>query len=230
FRPGRAYRIKAADFIPRWPIIREVLAIGSPSLLKQASAGVIVIVTNHLLRQLGGDAALGTFAIVSRLYWGLSMPQAGVVQGMQPLVGYNVGQHNVERVRTAIRLALVVAAAYGTLICGICLLFPAGLIAGMSPDPALLAEGPAVLRLVALAAPLASVGMITAAAFQSIGRARAAFGLALGGSILAKLPVLLIAASLFGLPGIWAAEAISELLVCVVAGVMLRRLQRTLPA
>ncbi|HEY1013444.1 MAG TPA: MATE family efflux transporter, partial [Herpetosiphonaceae bacterium] len=74
FRPGRIYQITAADFKPDWPIIREVLAIGLPSLAKQLSAGLVVVITNNLLRQTGGDAALGVFAVVSRLYAGLSMP------------------------------------------------------------------------------------------------------------------------------------------------------------
>jgi Na+-driven multidrug efflux pump len=83
-------------------------------------------------------------------------------------------------------------------------------------------EGQTALRLLALAYPLAGVGVIVAAAFQSVGRARDALLLTIGG-ILVKLPVLLVASSLFSLNGIWAAGAVSELAVCVVSLVMLKR-------
>jgi Na+-driven multidrug efflux pump len=64
--------------------------------------------------------------------------------------------------------------------------------------------------------------VVVAAAFQSVGRARDALLLTIGG-ILVKLPVLLVASSLFSLNGIWAAGAVSELAVCVVSLVMLKR-------
>lgn len=62
---------------------------------------------------------------------------------------------------------------------------------------------------------------------QSVGRAREALLLALGGIILVKLPVLLVAARLFSLTGIWAAEAISELILCLVSIILLRKFQGT---
>ncbi|WP_437287419.1 MATE family efflux transporter [Sorangium sp. So ce406] len=222
FRKNRSYRIKASYFKPDWPIIIEVLTIGAPSLIKSASVSLIAIVTNNLLRLIGGDGALSVFAIVSRLYAGLIAPQTGIVQGMQPLVGYNFGQKKLERVREAIRLSLGAAVVYGSLVCGICLLMPAALIALLSRESAIIAEGQTALRLLALSYPLTGVAMVTAASFQSIGRAREALLLTLGGILLVKLPVLLLASRLFSLTGIWASEAISELILCIVSLVMLK--------
>ena len=64
--------------------------------------------------------------------------------------------------------------------------------------------------------------IVTAAAFQSVGRAKEALLLTLGGIILVKLPVLLLASSLFSLNGIWVSEAISELILCAVSWSMLK--------
>ena len=225
FRKNRSYHIKASYFRPDWSIIAEVVLIGFPSLAKNLSVSLIAIVTNNLLRQIGGDSALSVFAIVGRLYSGLITPQTGIVQGMQPVVGYNFGQQKLERVRRAIRLSLGAAVVYGLLICAICLLMPATLIALLSSEGAVIAEGQAALRLLALACPLAGIAMVTAASFQSIGRAKEALLLTLGGIILVKLPVLLLASRLFSLTGIWASEASSELILCAVAFIMLRRLQ-----
>ncbi|MGK3964554.1 polysaccharide biosynthesis C-terminal domain-containing protein [Sorangium sp. So ce118] len=78
----------------------------------------------------------------------------------------------------------------------------------------------------ALSYPLTGVAMVTAASFQSVGRAREALLFTLGGVLLVKLPVLLLASRLFSLTGIWAAEASSELILCVVALVMLKKMPR----
>ena len=67
---------------------------------------------------------------------------------------------------------------------------------------------------------------MVAAYFQSTGKAKDALMLALGGIILVKLPVLLIASKLFSLNGIWASEAISEFILCILALLMLRNFQR----
>jgi putative MATE family efflux protein len=225
FRTGRSYRIKLSYFRPDWAIIVEVALIGFPSLVKNLSASLIVIVTNNLLRSIGGDGALSVYAIVSRLYSSLIMPQTGITQGMQPIVGYNVGQQKLERVRQAIQLSLGAAVAYGALVCAICLLFPAALIGVLSKEPAVIAEGQTALRLLALAYPLTGVALVTAAAFQAVGRAKDALVLTFGGIVLVKLPVLLLAANFFSLTGIWVAEACSELILSIVAFGMLQRLQ-----
>jgi putative MATE family efflux protein len=225
FRRNRSYHIKASYFKPHWPLIGEVLTIGFPSLIKNFSVSLVIIVTNNLLKQIGGDTALSVFAIVNRLYSGLNMPQTGIVQGMQPLVGYNFGQKKFERVRETIRLSLSATVVYGSLVCVICLLIPALLIGLLSNESAIIVEGSTALRLLALAYPLTGVAMITAALFQSVGRAKEALLLTLGGIILVKLPVLLVASRLFSLTGIWAAEASSELILCVVSVVMLRKFQ-----
>lgn len=225
FRKNRSYDIKAAYFKPDWSIIIDVLMIGFPSLIKNFSVSLMVIVTNNLLRLMGGDSALSVFAIVSRLYSSLLTPQTGIVQGMQPLVGYNFGQKKFERVRETIRMSLGASVVYGALVCGICLLMPALLIGVLSKENVIISEGQTALRLMALAYPLTGVSLITAASFQSVGRVKEALLLTLGGIILIKLPVLLLAARLFSLTGIWAAEASSELILCIVAIIMLKRFQ-----
>ena len=102
------------------------------------------------------------------------------------------------------------------------MLAPAALIGVLSKESAIIAEGQTALRLLALSYPLTGVAMITAASFQSVGRAQEALLLILGGIILVKLPVLLLASSLFSLNGIWASEAGSELILCVFAAIMLK--------
>jgi Na+-driven multidrug efflux pump len=72
---------------------------------------------------------------------------------------------------------------------------------------------------------MTGVAMVTAASFQSVGRVKEALLLTLGGILLVKLPVLLLASRLFSLTGIWASEASSELILCVISVIMLKHFQ-----
>lgn len=230
FKKNRSYQIQPEYFIPDRAIVTEVLMIGMPSFLKSLGASLFVIITNNLLRLIGGDSALGIFAITSKVYSSLSMPQTGIVQGMQPLVGFNFGQRRFSRVRSIIQLSIRVVIIYGLFILGLCVLMPSALIALLSHEPGIIAEGQHALRLLALSYPFGGVALMVAAYFQSIGKPREAFVLTLGGILLVKLPVLLLASKLFGLNGIWASEAVSELILCTVALLMLRRYLHTMPA
>ncbi len=103
------------------------------------------------------------------------------------------------------------------MVCAICLLIPGILIGMLSHEPAIIAAGQKALRVLSLAYPLSGVAVMVAAYFQSLGRAKDALLLTLGGMLLVKLPVLLLGARLFGLDGIWASEVVSELILCAVA-------------
>ena len=226
FRKQRSYHLRLSYFKPDWAIIREILLIGSPSLIKNLSASIMAIVTNNLLRTLGGTSALSIFAIVGSLYSGLMTPQTGIIQGMQPIVGYNLGQRNLQRVWQTIKLSLRAAVGYGLLISILCLIIPSGLISLLSNDQALIAEGQTALRLLALAYPLTGISLVSAAALQAAGWAKQALLLLVGSIIGIKLPILLLGSQLFGLNGIWAAEAISELLLCGAAFWLLNKLRQ----
>ena len=225
FRKNSSYHIKATYFQPDWSIIHEVLMVGLPSFLKSISASLVVIVTNNLLKLIGGDSALGVYAIIGKLYSALTIPQTGIVQGMQPLVGFNFGQKKFDRVRKTVSLSLATTVIYGLLICVICLLIPGILIALLSKESLIITQGQTALRILSFACPLGGVSVMVAAYFQSTGKAREALMIALGGILLVKLPVLLLASKLFALNGIWASEAFSEFILCVVALMMLRNYQ-----
>jgi Na+-driven multidrug efflux pump len=226
FKKNRSYNIKLSYFKPDWSIIGEVILIGFPSFVKGLSASLLVIITNNLLRTMGGDSALSIYAIAGRLFASLSTPQAGIVQGMQPILGYNFGKKNDARVRKSIAYSLSASVAYGLLIMFACLMIPATLIGLLSKEPVIIAEGQVALRILALASPVGGIAVMVAAYFQSVGRAREALVITLGGILLVKLPVLLIGASLFSLNGIWASEAVSEAVLCAIAIWMLRKSQR----
>lgn len=225
FRKNRSYQIKAAYFKPDWTIMGEILLIGLPSFIKSISSSLVVIVMNNLLKVLGGDNALSVFAIVSRLYSGLNTPQVGIVQGMQPIVGYNFGQMKFERVRKTIVYSLGTSAVYGLLVCILCLLIPGVLLGLLSKEPAIITEGQLALRLMALACPVYGISLMAAGYFQSVGRAKEALMITLGGIIIVKLPVLLLASKFFSLTGIWCSEAVSEIILGMISILLLRKYQ-----
>lgn len=223
FKKDRSYDIKLPYFKPNLAIMGEVILVGFPSFIKSLSASLVVIVMNNLLKLTGGDSALAVFAIVNRLYSSLSLPQTGIVQGMQPIIGYNFGQKKFDRVRKTINYSLASSFVYGLVICCVCILIPTTLITLLSNETAIILEGQHALRLMAFAFPVGGISVMIAAYFQSVGRAKEALLITLGSIILVKLPILILASRLFSLNGIWLSETISELILCLISFTILRR-------
>ena len=96
----RPYRIHRADLRPHLPTVRTLVGIGAPSFLAGFGATLLVVVVNTTLsRAAAGITALAAFAICARLQTFVAMPQLGISQGMQPIVGYNAGRGFAARVR-----------------------------------------------------------------------------------------------------------------------------------
>nr|WP_255449273.1 MATE family efflux transporter [Deinococcus arboris] len=225
FLRPRPVRIAPWLWRPHAPLLWEVARTGLPSFAKNASASLLIIVTNHLLRGVGGDTALSVFAVVSRLLSGLLTPQTGLAQGVQPLVGFNVGRQAWDRVTLAVRWALGSTVAYGLLVWAACWCWPSGWINLLSQDERVRREGAEALRLLALAAPFLGVTVLAVTVLQSLGRIREALLLSVGGPLLLKVPVLLVAAQV-SLSALWLADAVSEGLMAGVAVWCLHRTRR----
>ncbi len=228
FKKVKSYEIKAKYFIPKKEIFTEIIMVGLPSFLKNMSASLMAILTNNLLKNLGGDAALGVYAIVGKLYSGLFTPQIGIMQGMQPVAGYNYGLKEYNRVKKTIRLSITASVLYGMLVSALCLIIPSTLLSIMSKDNMVINSGIPALKMMSLAFPLSGIVLMVSAYFQATGKASMAVMLSLGGIIAVRIPVLIIMASLFDLNGIWLSEVITEVVLCIISIWTLLRFQKSL--
>lgn len=192
------------------------------------SSTLIVILTNNLLKSMGGDAALSIYAIIGKLYSSLSTPQIGIMQGMQPIVGYNYGMKEYSRVKKTIRLSIIASIVYGIAISALCLAIPSLWLSMMSKDTQIITSGIPVLRIMSLALPISGIALMISAYFQAAGKASLAIGLSLGSILIIRLPVLLIMSLLFQLKGVWLSEVIAEGILCILSLWLLSRFQESL--
>jgi putative MATE family efflux protein len=215
----RLYRVGARDLIPDPRLLREIAAVGAPTFVAGLGVTVLSVVTNNLLAVTGGVLALSAYAIAARIGTFVGMPQLGLTQAMQPIVGYNHGAGRSDRAHHAASLSMKVSVLYGvgaTLVVALAARLIAGVFTG---DPGTAATA---LRTIAFAYPLGGLVALTAAWYQSRGYARPSFILSVGTILLVKLPVLLVLAT-FGTQGIWWAFPVGEALSALAAWWLWRR-------
>ena len=223
----RPYRIRRSDLRPHLPTVRTLVGIGAPSFLAGFGATLLVVVVNTTLSGVTVATAelsvLAAFAICSRIQTFVAMPQLGISQGMQPIVGYNAGRRLGARVRRARTLSLRATLVYSTVAAGSVALLAEPITAAFVDDAAVRSESVAALRILAVGFAAAGVTPLVSAYFQALGRPQPSYALSVGTLLLLKVP-LVLALGRAGPTGAWTGLAAGEVLSAGIALLVLRRL------
>lgn len=220
----RPYRVRAADLLPHGPTVRALLGIGAPSFLAGFGATLLAVLVNTALAGIGA-AALAAYAVAARVQAFVTMPQVGIAQGVQPLVGYNAGRGLHDRVARTRELALRATVGYGLVVAALVVVFAGPLVAVFLDDPAVAGRAEGALRVLAVGFTAAGVTPLVAAHAQSLGLPRPAWALAVGTLALVKVPLVVVLGRA-GADGVWVALAAGEVVSAGCALVVLRRLGR----
>ena len=197
------YRLKSQ-------LVRNIVAIGVSPFLMQTTSCVIVIFMNNQFFRYGGDLAVGAYSIANSVVMALFMFVMGIVQGMQPIVGYNFGARKFDRMLRCLWLSI--AAATAILLVGWTagMLFPRQIARIFATDPVLLdmsAHGIVLDMLVFFV--VGSQAVITNF-FQCIGKVRISIFLSLSRQLIVLLPLAYLLPLAWQLDGVWYAMPFSD--------------------
>jgi len=202
-------------------VLKEIFALGVPAFIRQGGMSLVLILVNNLLGRYGGDIYISVFGVIFRILHFVLMPLSGLVQGFQPITGYNYGAGKIDRVKYGVRLTLLISSALAVAGFLILSLLPGPIFRIFSTDSNLIRAGMPVLRVVVLIVPLIGIQMIGSAYFQAVGKARPAFFLGLSRQFIFLLPLMIVLPLAFGLWGVFAAFPAADLLSSLVTGLWL---------
>ena len=202
-------------------IIIGILGIGMSPFLINLTASLVNVFFNRTLLTHGGDLAIGAFGIVNSFAMIIVMLIIGLCQGMQPIVGYNYGARQFERVEEVFKKTVMVATAFSLLGFLIAFFLPELIVNAFTTDPALGKLASFGLRLVMLAFPIVGFQIVTTNFFQSLGMAWKAIFLSLSRQVLFLLPLIWFLPRYFDLNGVWLASPVADIIAGLVAAIFL---------
>ena len=204
--------------VPRFDILSEVFAVGFSGFVIQASSSIVATAMNHSLYYYGGDMALSIYGIVFKVTMFLLMPIHGIVQGMQPIIGYSKGAGNNPRIKETLKITLGLTTGLSSTVLIAALVFPELIIRLFSNEEVLIDLGKNVLRIVVLMSPLVGVQMMGVGLFQSIGNGRISLILSVLRQLVLFIPLIYILPRIqdAGIWGIWAAYPIADFVTAAV--------------
>ena len=191
--------------------VTKIISLGLSGLCMSLTNSLIQIVCNITLQKYGGDLYVGVITVINAIREVMFMPVSGMNNGTTPVIGYNYGAGEYERVRKATRFSITVTVVYSAVMWAVLMLFPGTLIKMFNGEAELLAAGIPALRVYFLLFIFMSLQMSSQVIFVSLGMAKYAifFSLLRKAFIAAPLTVIL---PLFGMgtDGVFIAEAISQ--------------------
>lgn len=201
--------------------IREILSIGAAAFARNVATSVLSIVVNNSITWYGDDEHLAIFGVCMRVLMLMLMPIFGLVQALQPIVGFNYGAGDQRRVLQALKSGLVWATAWSVFCFAVFQLFAQQIISAFDSNPDVHSGGAAIFRMVVLGAPVIGFQVVAASFFQHIGKAAPALVLSMSRQMLFLIPLLLVLPLAMGLEGIWLAFPVADLASAVVTGAWL---------
>ena len=207
-----------------WTIVKRIYAIGLSPFLMNVCACVVVIFINRALLDYGGadgNLAVGAYGILNRTTMFFVMIVFGVTQGMQPILGYNIGANHFDRVKRVLRLGIWIGVAITLLGWIVSEGFPDKVSALFTTDETLIRIAREGFRIYFVVYPVVGCQIVIQNFFQSVGKPHMSIFLSLTRQLLFLIPFLIIFPRFWGVPGVWASMAGSDIIAFVVAIVTL---------
>ncbi len=203
--------------------VRKIMVVGAASFMREASFVLETLVLNHILISLGGSVAVAAIGILMRLSMVALMPIFGVVQGLQPIAGYNFGAKNFQRVREV----FLTATQWGTVIsvsAFVALYFFPNFwvrIFVSSEETELISVTVQGLRFMAIGFGVIGFQSVTGGLYQALGFGKQSLVLSLLRQVIFFIPAILLLSYFFGIMGVWWSFPIADISAAIVTAVML---------
>ena len=210
-------------FILNFSIVKEIIALGGVTIVRQGTISVLVIILNYTLFKYGGEISIAVYGIINRVMMFALFPVLGVTQGFLPIAGYNYGANNTKRVKETVNTAILFGTVIATIIFIGIMIFPNQLVSIFTKDKELLAITPKAIIIAFLATPVITAQLVGSAYFQAAGKAFPALILTLLKQGFFLIPLVYILPKFYGVNGVWMSFPIADILATLVTVLYLRR-------
>ena len=205
-------------------LVLPCIALGSAHFIMQASESVISVCFNSSLQGYGGDIAVGAMTILTSVMQFAMLPLQGLAQGAQPIISYNYGARNRERVKGIFKLLLTCSLVYSMTIWAAVMLFPGAFASIFTSEAALVEFTAPALRIYCAVLGIFGIQIACQMTFVSLGKAVASMAVAIMRKFVLLLPLIYIVPGFFNeankTQGVYLAEPIADVIAVTFTAVL----------
>lgn len=196
--------------------MKPVFALGIAPFIMQSTESLVLVSLNSQLQKYGGDLAVGAMTIMSSIMQIITMPLMGLTQGAQPIISYNYGAKNLDRVKKTFKLLLLTCLSYSTLIVVLLMLFPDFFVSIFNNKPELMEITTWSIKIYFAGMFIFGAQIACQQTFLALGRAKISLFLALLRKVVLLVPLIFILPNFTknGLFGVLLAEPVADIIAC----------------
>ncbi|HBA63437.1 MAG TPA: MATE family efflux transporter [Lachnospiraceae bacterium] len=205
-----------------WKIYLPCLALGLSPFIMQSTESLIAVCFNTSLLKYGGDIAVGSMTILSSVMQFSMLPLQGLTQGAQPIVSYNYGAGNGERVKKAFFILLKACCIYSTALWAIAIFAPKIFIGIFTADAELTTYTVSSIRIYMSMSLIFGIQIACQQTFIAVGNAKTSLFLAVLRKIILLIPLIYILPMIFEnqVMAVFLAEPVADTLAVTTTAVL----------
>lgn len=225
-------KIRRRFLRPEAKTLLPVLALGLSPFIMQATECLIQLTFNSGMQKYGNDLYVALMAILFSIMQFVWLPVQGLAQGAQPIISYNYGAGNMERVKKTFRLTFIASVAYTVLLIAFIELAPGFFIGLFTNEQALIEMGRPCLRVFMAGMIIMGAQSACQQTFLALGQAKISMFLALLRKVILLWPLALLIPTLTGtgVMGLLVAEPIADVLAVITTTTLFYIRSKTLMA
>lgn len=216
-------RIRKENMRLKRKIVVPTLTLGLAAFIMQASESVISVCFNSSLLRYGGDLAVGAMTILTSVMQFAMLPLQGLGQGAQPIISYNYGAHNADRVKKTFSLLVKVSLCYSIVFWLSVQLFPGVFVSLFTADAQLLSFAKSALRIYLAVMFAFGIQVACQLTFSALGNAKASIMVAVMRKFILLIPLIYLLPYLFSknqAMAVYLAEPVADFLSVAFASTL----------
>ncbi len=225
FRKNYSISIHVKYFKWDKEMIFQIYNVGLPSIIMMLLPSVLVSVLNRVLAGFS-SVHIAVLGVYYKLQTFIYMPVNGLIQGMRPIIGFNYGAGEDERVNKTIRDSLLITGVImlaGTLVA---MFMPKQIFKMFDADEQLLKAGVIALRIICTGFLFSTIGVIYTGVFESLGLGKYSLIVSLLRQFVITIPMAVLFSLVLGVNGVWMAFPAGEVVSAFVSAILLKKYER----
>ena len=215
-------KIKKEYFKIDLKIYLPCLLLGLSPFVMQVTESAIAIIFNSSLLKYGGDIAVGSMTILNIILQFYTMPIQGFTQGAQPVISFNYGAGNAERVKRAFLFQIVICTLYSLLLWCLTMFLPKVFITLFTSDTALITYTQWSIKIYMAVMFLIGIQISCQQTFVALSNAKVSLFLAVFRKIVLLIPLIFILPKLItnNVLGVFLAQPITDVIAVSVTVIL----------
>ena len=212
------FRLELKRMRPQAKLIGKITSLGISGFIMGFTSSAVQVACNAMLSQHGGDLFVALMTVINSIREVVSMPVQGITNGCQPVLGYNYGAGEYDRVKKLYRTSMGMCAAIMAAGTVLCLALSGQLIGLFSSNAETIAIGTSALRIICVGFIVSTISVVASGSLEGLGMGVQSLVISLCRYIVVIMPLAWLFCRLLGADGIWNAFWVTEV---ITAGISL---------